>query len=119
MKLLGEKQWVSFITLDLDQCILLLEFKQSFYPHAQQSSLYYGGTALHVACTLGHTDILRELIAAGADVNIHGEALGSPLQVASALRQNEALRVLLSCSSIKVNLAAGRVSDKDGWIYLP
>jgi hypothetical protein len=44
----------------------------------------YGRTALHVAASQGHTDVIRYLISAGADVNAVDCMGMSPLEIATS-----------------------------------
>ncbi|HYL93196.1 MAG TPA: ankyrin repeat domain-containing protein [Alphaproteobacteria bacterium] len=60
-----------------------------------------GFTALHLAAYFGQTATLRELVAAGADLNLysHNGLHASPLQSAAAARQLESVRILLEAGA--------------------
>ncbi len=56
----------------------------------------FGQTALHVACLRGHIDIVRELIAADAGVNIRDLRGWTPLHSASIRGLADIVRVLIA-----------------------
>src|SRR5437762_3005377 len=60
---------------------------------------YLHGTPLGIAATLGHADIAKELIKAGADVNAGSV---TPLASAAAHGQTEVIKVLLGAGA-KIN----------------
>lgn len=53
-------------------------------------------TALHYASSKGHTDIVRRLLQAGADVNAQDGALQRPIHRAASAGRDAVLRVLLT-----------------------
>jgi ankyrin repeat protein len=53
-----------------------------------------GWTGLHAAAAGGHTDVIRYLVAAGADVNAIDRVGDSPLQLATAEHHEDAARLL-------------------------
>nr|XP_020451509.1 oxysterol-binding protein-related protein 1-like isoform X2 [Monopterus albus] len=62
-----------------------------------------GWTPLHLACHFGHTDVVEELLKAGADVNLQNNMGDTPLHRASYTGRKEIVLLLLrydACASI-------------------
>ena len=66
----------------------------------------YYGTALQAASIMGHTEVVRMLLDAGAHVNIEAGYYGTALQAASANGKIEVVRMLLDAGA-HVNIEAG------------
>ena len=65
--------------------------------HAATGNDTFGSTCLHLAARYGHNDVLRALIAAGADVNQPNAVFGAtPLSTAAFYGNVEALQILFA-----------------------
>ena len=51
-------------------------------------------TAVFMASMRGHTDVVQELISAGADINLSSSRFGTPLKVAKAEGKTEVIELL-------------------------
>lgn len=55
----------------------------------------YGGTALHYACSKGHSEVIGILLANGADIEARTNSGWTPLHTAAAKGFDKAVKVLL------------------------
>jgi cytohesin len=75
--------------------VKLLMAGASLNSHLRDRS-QFGDTPLFAAAALGHIDLVRELLAAGADPNIRGEGGGTPLLTAVDEEHAEIVQLLLA-----------------------
>uniref|UniRef100_A0A3Q3AML3 Oxysterol-binding protein n=1 Tax=Kryptolebias marmoratus TaxID=37003 RepID=A0A3Q3AML3_KRYMA len=76
-------------------CPLIQKLLQSRIDRSTRSKSASGWTALHLACSSGHRDVVEELLKAGADVNLQDELGDTPLHKAAYTGRKEIVLLLL------------------------
>ncbi|KAM3838713.1 oxysterol-binding protein-related protein 1 isoform 2-T4 [Vipera latastei] len=64
-----------------------------------RSKSNFGWTPLHLACYFGHTSVVKDLLEAGADVNVLNDMGDTPLHRASFTGRKEVVMLLLECDA--------------------
>uniref|UniRef100_A0A670Y4U7 Oxysterol-binding protein n=1 Tax=Pseudonaja textilis TaxID=8673 RepID=A0A670Y4U7_PSETE len=64
-----------------------------------RSKSNFGWTPLHLACYFGHTNVVKDLLEAGADVNVLNDMGDTPLHRASFTGRKEVVMLLLECDA--------------------
>ncbi|XP_070603744.1 oxysterol-binding protein-related protein 1 isoform X1 [Erythrolamprus reginae] len=64
-----------------------------------RSKSNFGWTPLHLACYFGHTVVVKDLLEAGADVNVLNDMGDTPLHRASFTGRKEVVMLLLECDA--------------------
>ncbi|KAH0617768.1 hypothetical protein JD844_016341, partial [Phrynosoma platyrhinos] len=77
-----------------DPCAALfpVKFKSPFYCTSKSN---LGWTPLHLACYFGHTNVVKDLLEAGADVNVLNDMGDTPLHRAAFTGRKEVVLLLL------------------------
>jgi ankyrin repeat protein len=91
-------------TGDLEQVVFLIGQGVDVNALEKRDPYGYGYTALLAAIEMGHADIVRVLVEAGADVNLHNHGrLGFPLELAAERGYQDIVQFLLGQPGILAN----------------
>ena len=89
-------------TQNMNQCISFINYQVR--PHASETSVEVGDTALIIACRLGNSEGVRMLLLSFADCNIQNARGLSALHAAVEFNHIDCIRLLLARFYIRVNV---------------